>query len=255
MTRVQLDFACGGSEHNVRQLDTYDKLLAAAAEPPAISGDLCLFPTQVGSAWSGGLLVCGRAVNGYDPPWQARTVATASARAELLSAIAAKHAGSPCPMAWISKAWGRRDGYNTARSAFWRVTRAVSRNLGVAPENDGWSSSLAWANLYRIAPAKTGNPDTRLQRRQIALCQEQLRIDIKRYRPRYVLFMTGSDWAAPFVPDFGVQWSRVQQLVQAMGALRFGKGFCTLAVIAKHPQGKPHVRMVNEVVQAFRAVA
>lgn len=59
--------------------------------------------------------------------------------------------------------------YNTKKSAFWRVVKAISQNF--YPKNE-WYANVAWSNLYKIAPYKGGNPDKNLRKEQVKLCVE-----------------------------------------------------------------------------------
>jgi hypothetical protein len=236
----------------------YEQMLATVgANSSALTEDqLCLFRTKVGSRWGKQLLVCGRAVNGAEPVWPPSRALTSASRIELLAEIVRHDEKESCPMEWIALAWGRSKSYNTARSAFWRVTRAVADRLNLRGlDQADWSSYLAWANLYRIAPGITGNPNGQLMRLQLELCRAQLERDIAELNPECVLFLTGLNWAQGFLTELEVLTTTPGQLVERTGRLSAPNGRRISVVVAKHPQGKPHTRFVQAAVDAFAAVA
>src|ERR1043166_3279783 len=110
-------------------LELYHELLGTVVTPTPLAGEMCVFPTSVGGEWAGGLVICGRAPNGCDPPWSASDVNSLVRRSELLARVSSEHADSPHTMTWVTAAWGRRGGYNTARSQFWQATRGVVGEL------------------------------------------------------------------------------------------------------------------------------
>ena len=236
-------------------LELYDQLLATVVTPTPLAGEMCLFPTSIGGNWAGGLLICGRAPNGYDPRWTASDVNSPVLRSDLLARISSQHADSPNTMTWVTAAWGRRGSYNTARSQFWQATRGVVDELRVADTTQPtWPLSLAWTNLYRIAPASHGNPTAEMCERQQPVCKKLLAADLNILRPKYLLFMTGSEWVAPFVQELKLSWRPPSELVEAVGAAEFSAQVPTSIVVAKHPQGKPRAAFVRAVVDAFRSV-
>jgi hypothetical protein len=216
----------------------------------------CLFPTQVGSRWQRELLVCGRAVNGYEPVWTRSDVATDAGMARTLDSVQARYDEGGCQMRWVTEHWGARTGYNTARSAFWRVIRGATYGLGiVAPQSPEWSASLAWANLYRIAPSATGNPSAELQRLQLELSRERLARDLAELHPRRLLFLAGVNWAAPFLARYESEMERRNGLVESRGTLCLADGWRVATVVAKHPQGKPEGSWTAEVLDSFAQAA
>src|SRR5450759_1448552 len=64
-----------------------------------------------------------------------------------------------CRMGWVTELWDAREGYNTHRSAFWRVLRRIVLSDTTPGLDDSrWSSRLAWTNLYKVSPAAGWNP-------------------------------------------------------------------------------------------------
>ena len=206
------------------------------------------FLAMVGHAYDRGLMVVGRAVNGWADgitPSQLGAPAEVEWYARLVQKSVSGN--GECPMYWVTAGWGVGDGYNTKRSAFWRCIRRVVQDLGIADVEDaGWSSHLVWSNLYKVSPAGGGNPSNVLCEIQFPGCAELLNLELRAYRPARVLFLTGVDWAAPFLQAGGLQEGVGFHYVK-----RAGDAHGARCVVAVHPQGKPGAAWAREAVTAF----
>jgi hypothetical protein len=225
----------------------------AQFEPESITGFL---PT-VGRKYTGELMVVGRAPNGWlTAPKQLTTLEARTAFAhEIYESVTGKMPDE-CPMSWVTVDWGNRAAkYNPAKSAFWRVVRKVVNELSitdVTDQNQQWSSSLVWSNLYKISPVDGGNPGAALLRAQSVGCIRQLKMEIEKYEPKRLLFLTGYSWAEPFISEI---WQADltlpgNSIVEGFGEVKCGEGTTTV-VIAPHPQGKKEKVLVSEVVSLF----
>ncbi len=155
-----------------------------------------------------------------------------------------------------SQCWGNYDhDYNTRKSAFWRVIRKVVDELKIADvERPEWPSYLVWSNLYKFAPADGGNPSSTLCTIQLDECKSLLQKEIQTYRPKRIIFLTGIDWAEPFITALEVETATIpeQQYVEAVGKLDAPQGLQSCIVVAAHPQSKKENWWVGEVVDAFK---
>ncbi len=160
-----------------------------------------------------------------------------------------------CPMTWVTESWSTGADYNTAGSAFWRVAKAVTEQLGIAPADSTWASHLAYTNLYRVSPHGGGNPSDPLCRVQEQSCIDSLGEDLDRLQPRRVLFLTGYDWARPFLERLGGWKSSDTRIdgLEAAGRLERG-GRSIQVVVAPHPQGKQEQKLTQGVAQAWQAM-
>ncbi|MGD0109852.1 MAG: hypothetical protein ABSC06_38400 [Rhodopila sp.] len=146
------------------------------------------------------------------------------------------------------------ENYNTRRSAFWRVIRAVVSRLHIANVDENtWPSYLIWSNLYKVSPAKGGNPNSELRCAQFNECVQLLQWELENYRPSRILFLTGRAWADPFLTQV---WNdRVERnghsFVECIGHVACGPHHAATCVVASHPQGKNETNWVNDVVAAF----
>ena len=154
-------------------------------------------------------------------------------------------------MTWVSECWGSRQGYNTKKSAFWRVTRELVHRLGIADVGKkDWPSHIAWSNLYKVSPDKGGNPTEALKEAQFPYCAKILAAEIRELKPRRVVFLTGWQWAKRFLGELGVNSSIscAGGLLEASGRLPSGSDF----VVLPHPQGKPQKEIVKLLVTEDR---
>jgi hypothetical protein len=226
----------------------YARLLAdvagAAADPAA---EVTPFWPIVGWKYDGSLMVIGRSVNGWIENWPLGQLADPVVRREVTRRTRAD--AEPldrCRMLWVTDLAGpTQHHYNTNRSAFWRVLRALSLDLAGAEETD-WPSALAWTNLYKVAPAAGWNPGPDLQRAQRNAAIPLLGIEIETLRPKRILALTGRGWIAPFLEALGDDFEWRSGLVEGVG--RRGSA---AVVVARHPMKKPHLPFVREVRAAF----
>src|SRR5215471_14400496 len=200
-------------------------------------------------------MVVGRAANRWNMEWAPSDAKSDAAAGELARrTLWTVTSDSQCPMSWVTDNWGTSEGYNTRRSAFWRGVRGVVDLLKIADvDTRTWPSKLVWSNLYKIAPHSGGNPSGALRK----LLQDDsiglFRAELSAYAPQRILFLTGIDWARPFIEGLGWVTKRCASsgIVEAIGDFPRNGRSGGAYVVAVHPQGKPRITWVTEVVQAF----
>ncbi|MBD2746617.1 hypothetical protein IC232_07870 [Microvirga sp. BT688] len=217
-----------------------------------------------GEAYQGELMWVGRAVNGWLKPGCTPAALQDESRIDaLVQAVFDKALGldedGPCPLRWVANPWsGKKDDYNTARSAFWRTAKQVLAGLDPsAPADPTWSSRLVWSNLYKFAPEKGWNPGAKVIARQQALCRELLLHEIATFRPKRLVLATGLDWAKPFVsaPCFAVEAEPKGKYLDAYGALMLDGEPIGRFVVARHPMGKKEECWIKEVRKGLEGSA
>lgn len=212
------------------------------------------FLAMAGRSYDHGLMVVGRAVNGWAEgilPSELGTSSTVSRYAQFVQDSVA--GDGVCPMLWVTDGWGATHCYNTKRSAFWRCIRGVVERLHIADtQQEVWPSHLVWSNLYKVSPADGGNPSDRLCEVQLPGCIDLLRLEFRTYKPSRTLFLTGTEWADPFLGLIsGLQAGARFRYVKRFGIGRLNDGHVLRCVVAVHPQGSPEADWIQEVVEAY----
>ena len=244
-----------------RQLFALEVLAAVGQKARCLpAAEVTGFMAMVGHHYDHSLMVVGRAVNGWTegilPEHLALPAAAETYSQVVLTSVNGDAPCPPCPMTWVTNQWGNTNkGYNTRRSAFWRVIRGVVDGLGIADvEQDAWSSHLVWSNLYKIAPANGRNPSKTLSDIQLAGCRDLFNLELTTYTPLRLLLLTGTEWASPFPldPDPTPQAVAGFRYVEEVGTLRIAPGKQPIRyVVAAHPRGKQERQWIAEVCGAF----
>lgn len=151
-------------------------------------------------------------------------------------------------MEWVSNLLGNTKGYNTRKSAFWRLIIKVTKSY--YPEK--WYSHIAWTNLYKIAPWKGGNPNSKLQAQQKEYCSDILLQEIITLSPEYVIMLT-SGWEWTFL-NFLNKGKKLNVLAEK----KWGKYKTKLIeiegtkyIVSPHPQGKKeweHKEIITKLI-------
>jgi hypothetical protein len=207
---------------------------------------LSAFWPVCGGRYDGGLMVIGRAVNGWRECDVAQLAAPDGRRSALQEIRAeSEPTDTSDPMRRVIDQAGARKKYNTNRAAFWRVTRqATLAALNVDPGE--WSSFVCWSNLYKLAPAGGGNPSDALARAQLPVAADMIHPEVTEFAPTRVLVLAGMSWFRPFAEVLRLAVEPRHGFVEAVG-----KDSARRWVIARHPMRKPEQPFVQEVLSAF----
>ncbi len=143
-------------------------------------------------------------------------------------------------------------------SPFWQTGKAVAEaREDVAANEVSWMDRIGWTNLYRVAPVDGELPEG-LRTLQLPLCAQLFWREILIWRPRRVLFMTGLDWAAPFVfahHSSELEADRTGTYVKASGALRLQGARTPALVVLDPPQpGEDVAERAHEVAGVFASL-
>lgn len=218
------------------------------------------FLSMAGHLYNKELMVVGRAVNRWEEGVFPEVLSAPDSAADYATKIFDGAIGNgSCPMSWVTNCWANPSNpdskYNTKKSAFWRVIRAVVAESGIAnTAKNTWPSHLVWSNLYKVAPEEGGNPGGALRQVQLNGCISLLRQELDVYVPRRLLLLTGLNWAEPFLRDIAPTFRPVTSgnYVEATAEISHDTGNSTKVVVAAHPQGKSEGIWVQEVMQAFQ---
>ena len=241
------------------------KLLEATAKTySGEKGLTALFPIE-GNKYKSrrDLMVVGRALNSWgnehEKMWWSKDKFSKQIGNNIIGY--SKEKGGVCSMKWITDHWKKnseaseKDGYHMNSSAFWRVTKNILKELKVTQSETDWSSYLVWTDLYKVSYNDGGNPSKRLMNTQFKDCVSFLKKEIEYFNPKRILFLTGYDWFEEFENEkafekkFIVERKYRGELVEWKGYLGRIK-----IVVAKHPQGKPEWKYVQQVVKSFSSL-
>jgi hypothetical protein len=234
---------------NIMQKVVYRKLLenVEASKYRNRSQSLSCFSAQKGKLYNNNVMFVGRAVNGWGSKFKLENIDSNLLIDDLFPSIP----NDDCPLEWVEESWGNSDNYNTKKSAFWRVTKQISEDINGTDSSNNWSSKVIWSNLYKIAPSETGNPSDSLCNSQFAACNELLETEIREFKPKYIVFLTGYNWFDGFLSEsINLKKTKNTRWVEAEGTLNFDNEICKI-VVAKHPQGKPEFDLVTEVMDSL----
>ena len=152
-------------------------------------------------------------------------------------------------MQWVENLEGNRNGYNTKKSAFWRVIKSVAMHF--YPHK--WTSYIAWSNVCKIAPWDGGNPCDSLYYAQLDDCKKILEKEIEILSPLFVVMLTGKSWSSDFISYL----NKGKELKCILS--KSWKGYyCSVYkidniyyLISEHPQGKPeriHAQCIIDII-------
>lgn len=199
-----------------------------------------IFLPEVGSEYQvgKGLMICGRAARWSQDDYTHDEYLTSSrARVERIF-------GAEEQIEWAEKSRSCREGYNTARSPFWRVIREVS--LKKYSEAD-WYKHIIYNNLYRVSA--DDRPTDSFCYDQIEICSKLLVNEIEYFAPKAVLCLTGMCWAKEVLEEAGISVEVSRTIPWGNYAVSVVESDMTTFLISEHPQGKrekPHVDAILE---------
>lgn len=153
-------------------------------------------------------------------------------------------------MKWVEDFAGNKEGYNTNKSAFWRVTKQIAQCF--YPKE--WYSYIAWSNVCKVAPWEGVNPNDALYYAQLQSSQKIFETEIRLLSPKVVVMFTGYNWARDFLKFFNDN-----QEPKSIMCKNWDKYACnvyyikgTYFIVTEHPQGKkepPHVECIADIIK------
>ena len=141
------------------------------------------------------------------------------------------------------------DGYTPNRSAFWRTARQITATF-TNSDYDSCIPHLVYSNLYKIATS-CSNPPNDLQILQRKICFDILKIEIKQYRPRQIIFLTDLNWCEPFIEEYyKTGFFTKKQLsnnIKHIKTCGFIPEISAKYFVLPHPQCKPEKEICQEL--------
>jgi hypothetical protein len=203
------------------------KLIRDVTGHEKLSGQYCVQPPQVGRQWNGDLAVYGRAVNGWLDKYDWHEL-TSKPGAEEVAKEMWEHTEGACkyllgipeegledcecggdPMHWVEHRRRPHSKKPMGSPLMQLAKRVVAQYHRCSGDASGWSSKLAYSNLFKFAPER-GNPDRNLKKLQLSHCIEILLYELQELKPRNVVFVTEGnpreEWFSYFREPLG--WRR-----------------------------------------------
>jgi len=145
-----------------------------------------------------GLVICGRATNGYYNEWKIKNIIKEKKK---IISMAKKDALNP----WTTE---QIEDYVSTKP-FFRITKKILINYYKVPK-ESYADYFAWSNLMKIAPSKGGNPNDKEYNAQIKLAKKIFKAEIDEYNPRNIVLMSGkitddTNWAYDFIEELGLK--------------------------------------------------
>jgi hypothetical protein len=153
---------------------------------------------------------------------------------------------------WVANLEKNKNGYNTSKSSFWRVIKAIN---GRITKGNNWHHDIAWSNLYKMS-FKKGNPNTDLKRQQFKYCKEILKSEINILSPKFVILFT-SNWEKPFLKFLNNNTEPIilQSKSWNGNTTKLYEIDGVYYVSSVHPQGKnesQHVQTILELISNYK---
>ena len=216
------------------------------------------------------LLIYGRSVNGWPCDFNVDDLNEVAYEKIYNNILSSVHTyDDEEPLLWVHRQFGKKNikaynsksglKYNTAKSAFWRVSKNIVEKL-VSSSDNNWYKNIAWSDLYKISYKSGGNPGPQLIKSIKDQCEKILVEEIKTLKPHYILFLTGyKGWFSVFERAFESDNIRFDNKlrninnndkIELTGSLFFDDHRAEI-VVAPHPQGKKENDLIDEIIKVF----
>ncbi|OAV69964.1 hypothetical protein Barb6XT_00166 [Bacteroidales bacterium Barb6XT] len=202
---------------------------------------LCAFCAQWGKEFpeekNSGILFVGRATNGW--PEEEHDVDAIFGESSKIFACND-----------LMEEWAN----NNPKSAFCRVIRKTMQMLY---SDEEWQAHVAWSNLCKIAPQSGSPKRNTFYSNQLNAYRKILETEIEILSPKFVVMLTGDDWAEDFLPYLNggehpesidtAYWGGYEAKVYEIKNVTY--------IVSRHPQGKPeesHVETIAELINKYQ---
>ncbi len=175
----------------------YEKLIDEFVDKIENNKEYCLiYPSAPKNYKKTGLMICGRATNGWIQPW---TVEDAKKDKQKIIS----EAKSIAPNAWTV------DDFNSfSRKPLFRITKRILTEYHGIIDKD-FPSYFIWTNLMKIAPNSSRNPSNSEFYAQIDVCKQIFKYEIDTLEPKNVVLFAGAikvnNWAYDFIEHLGLK--------------------------------------------------
>ncbi|MFC2100967.1 hypothetical protein ACFLRZ_03970 [Bacteroidota bacterium] len=221
----------------------------------ALTSDYSLFYPSIGKKFKDKpkLLVIGRALNGWGEEckfsikyrsWDDEKIA---AFTKNVISFSLEEKRGECPMKWLTNTEKYK---GIAKSSFWGVIKKyVTEELNISEEK--YTEVIAWSNLCKIAPFKSGNPEGIAWNAQfkgsVALFKQEL-IDLS---PERVILITDLfNWAQYFLVAANIDFELSDDRKGIVEAIAEYNG--TKILITSRPERKEWSVFSEKIAEYFK---
>lgn len=152
--------------------------------------------------------------------------------------------------------------YNYNKSPFFQLCHKLMNMYGLS---DNWSQRMAWTNLYKIAPYKSGNPNNKLISETLSACATILRKEISYLQPTHIVLITDAWWYKPngknmderaFINEVDVDLYEDTSKIIVGSGISKAFHFEPKVVITKRPEGvkitrEEHARAIFDALESL----
>ena len=207
---------------------------------------VAFFTPVIGTKYDRQFLIFGRATNG----WYASDFGgldtiinfNENIDSDLLEKI--KNNISTLNTDWIEQKWSSKEKTSTKKSPFFRMVKSISEL-----SEGGDFYTIAWSNLYKVSKLDEGNPSEKLCQVQEKLSKEIFLNEIEILKPKYVILLTGLNWANPFINDLEIISQDESEFIKYIAKYKN-----SYIIVSEHPQGKPeeqHLEDIKAVIKKY----
>ena len=199
------------------------------------------------------LMIVGRAVNGWSTNWGTSAKEIAK---QALAINFSMDSIDKCPL----QNEHSMDEYNFNRCSFLNLGKKVAQTLGLKSQDI--SANLIWSNLYKVAPAISGNPNGKVQKLQRQSAIKILKKEIELFSPTHILFVTDIDWLEAtwrnnaseqsFAKAFDIR--KDFRINEGKYVKAFGMYEKIPYVVCVRPETRPIEEMLKDVMHAFNSI-
>lgn len=155
---------------------------------------------------------------------------------------------------WVENLRGNISGYNTNKSAFWRVIKQTTERLY---PSDKWYKKIAWSNLCKLSPFDGGNPSNSAYYDQLKINKKILNTEFEVLSPKVIVFLTKYNWVKYYYTEL------LNQTVLPIKTIIWGGGYKTYLykigdyyiIVSEHPMGKNEETHINALVELIKFIS
>ena len=210
--------------------------------------NVSVFTHGKGKDYNNGLMICGRAVNGWHNVEKSQ-INQPKYINEFLLGIDKDN------LDWVIKLFNQPKvgEWNPRTSAFWKVAHKIASRV----YNDNSYevlNNIVWTNLYKISKPESGNPTETMIQIQRESAFKILKLEIEILQPKVLIMFTSSDWANSFI-DFLKPYEKNNKDSSEFQFIEYVARYKnTFIIVTQHPMTRPEEPHALEIINEIKRV-